>query len=545
MSDEKPFDGDRSVVPDVLFDPRNQKRVSNQIPPNSVFAIDTKPADISSPTSNFKVGIVYSPTGEQKPTSESWTQDYTEKRNDMETQADGVSDTTKDRSTFRPQKNRNLDEIIGELDDYKAAHIPDKETRKDLSSDSHQESHGDSYLDSQNCFQEDSHNDSNKDLHDAGDIPESMRQSWEKFRSSMPDLRGIMKQASASRDDPRRQLFLPNPEQYYFEGFNAYDAGLDLLPNRGKMAPNWTIKTESSTDRFGASEAQFSLLREAIDIERRRRQDLESRIFEIDARTKFDYNAAKKNYNHEALYRAMKTSVVPPQLMAGSSGTERAPSVTGMTDSELARAKNLLLDLERTLREEKSASDSLRSYVDTLRKDVRVRLDGCQKCGSVKSSCCCCSDYCNCTRINCTDWERRLIHKQKILWGQKVRHDRQKETEELATYLNRVSMSRDLADLNKHVREMRANLLNAEGAIQRSQAVDHWLTVFPGPVKNVSSEDIHENTRIVGVPGPCWSDPGGSSPPLDPVARDAEWGRKLRIVQNGQWESYSKLRSSG
>jgi hypothetical protein len=82
-------------------------------------------------------------------------------------------------------------------------------------------------------------------------------------------------------------------------------------------------------------------------------------------------------------------------------------------------------------------------------------------------------------------------------------------------------------------------MLNVEGTVQRSKAVDHWLTVFP------ESRPAPRNERTIRVPVPgSLSDPGANSSPLDPGSKDSEWARKLRYVQEGQWESYSKVRSS-
>ena len=125
-----------------------------------------------------------------------------------------------------------------------------------------------------------------------------------------------------------------------------------------------------------------------------------------------------------------------------------------------------------------------------------------------------------------------MIHKQKILWSQKLREEKEREVDEMAQYLSRVSMGRNMDQLQEHVRQMRANLLNVEGAIRRSEAVDHWVSIPPQRPQDMRAGRTVKEYLPPMVPTVLV---GGSTSP---------WEERLKHVQENQWESYSKTRDT-
>ena len=437
-------------VPDLIFDPRANPRKPMRLPPNSVFAVDSKPAEIMSPKSNFKVGIVYSPSGEKKPSQDKSSQEPVPSAAERDTQTDMrlIDSDGRKNEAENTSDSRDHDRSFGVneygIDDY------------------------------------------------------GMREQWAKFKMDISNLRNLPRATG-------RSLFYPSSEVYYQDSFDPFSPYYD---------DSWSLyKGGTKPNLFGADYAnltqkQLDLLRESIELEKRRRHDLESKIFEVEAKSRFDMDMAKRVYSRSALERA----TAGRNLALGNN----PPTITNQD------TRKLISQFESALDEERAAARSLKSSIDDLKSDLNLSRSIWLS-GRVprRYYVCCSSDYCNCTRKNSSvEWQQRLEQRQRELWERKMEEQKRVASISVPTFASfdqtPTVAVKNINQFNHQLDSMKEDLerLKTSAGKGGCMPVDHWCTVPPS----------------VG----CTCDPTCCTC----------WRAQLRQIQSSQWESYSKVRDS-
>lgn len=437
-------------VPDLIFDPRAKPAKAVRFPPNSVFAVDSRPAEIMSPKSNFKVGIVYSPSGEKKPTKEEAVQDPVIVSEPKDTQTDIPVATEKRRPDPAPG--------LASVDD------------------------------SCRSF----------GVNEYGIDDYGMRDQWSKFKMDIANLRNLPRATG-------RSVFYPSSEVYYQDSFDPF-AAYDDSWSRYKGG---TQRTVYGTDYANLTQKQLDLLRESIEMEKRRRHDLESKIFEVEAKSRFDMDMAKRVYSRSAFDRA-------------TAGRNRLLDQDTVTTIANADTRKLISQFESALDEERAAAKTLKSSIDELKTDLNLSRS-IWLTGRVprRYYVCCSSDYCNCTRKHSSvDWQHRLENHQRALWEKKQEEQRRVASLSVPTFS---SFDQSPIVAVKNLNQFNAQLDSMKDELERLKVstgkggcapVDHWCTVPPA----------------VG----CTCDPTCCTC----------WKAQLRHIQSQQWESYSKIRDN-
>lgn len=437
-------------VPDLIFDPRVKPAKAVRFPPNSVFAVDSRPAEIMSPKSNFKVGIVYSPSGEKKPSKEETTQEPVSTSEAKDSQTD---------VPFVAEKPRPVADLKVSLNDT---------------------------LDRDRSF----------GVNEYGIDDYGMREQWSKFKMDIANLRNLPRATG-------RSVFYPSSEVYYqdsFDPFSAYDESWSRY--KGGTRPNLY-----GTDYANLTQKQLDLLRESIELEKRRRHDLESKIFEVEAKSRFDMEMAKRVYSRSALDRA-----------TAGRGLDR-DTVPTIANPD---TRKLISQFESALDEERAAAKNLKSSIDELKTDLNLSRSIWLS-GRVprRYYVCCSSDYCNCTRRHTSvDWQKRLENHQRALWEKKQEEQKRVASLTVPTF---ASFDASPTVAVKNLNQFNAQLDSMKDQLERLKVsagkgacapVDHWCTVPPS----------------VG----CTCDPTCCTC----------WKAQLRHIQSQQWESYSKIRDN-